>query len=183
MRFGLRELVFLCVLLGLPVAAYFFVFAPSNKQIDQVRLENAAKQAKLEQLQVARHIEDLGQEIEKLAAAIDMFEAKLPAAKEVDVILQEVWQVATQRGLRSKSVRPDLHIQSPAYNELPIKMKMMGDFKGFYGFLLDLEKLPRLTRIHDMKLKRLKDTDGHIEAAFTLSIYFEPQALTAGVKG
>jgi type IV pilus assembly protein PilO len=175
MRFGLRELVFLMVLLGLPVAAYFFVFAPTNQQIEQVRRENSAKQAKLEQLQVARHIEDLGQEINKLAEAIDVFEAKLPAAKEVDVILQEVWNLATKRGLIQRSVRTDKAIHSPAYSELPIKMKINGDFTGFYGFLLDLERLSRITRIHDMRLRKLKDTEGHVEASFTLSIFFEPQ--------
>ncbi len=175
MRFGLREMLFLCVLLGLPVAAYFFVFAPSNAQIEQVRKENAAKQTRLDQLQVARHIEDLGREIDKLAEAIDLFEAKLPAAKEVDVILQEVWQLATRRGLNQRSVRTEKALRSPAYGELPIKMQINGDFRGFYAFLLDLERLSRITRIHDMKLKKLKDNEGHVEATFVLSIFFEPQ--------
>ena len=178
MRFGFREVVFVVVLLGLPVAAYFFVFEPVNGQIDQVRRENAIKQAKLEKLEVARHIKDLGDEIAKLDEAIAMFEAKLPAEKEVEVILREVWQLASERGLRPRSIRTGKPVRSPMYNELPIKMEILGDFDGFYAFLLDLERLDRITRIPDIKLEKLPDTEGHMKAAFTLSIFFEPQATT-----
>jgi len=176
MRFGFREIVFIVVLLGLPVAAYFFVFEPVNGQIEQVRKENAVKQAKLDKLEVARHIEDLGNEIEKLDEAIAMFEAKLPAEKEVEVILKEVWQLATERGLRPRSVRTGKPVRSVMYDELPIKMEIIGDFDGFYAFLLDLERLDRITRVPDLELEKLRDTEGHMKAAFTLSIFFEPHA-------
>jgi type IV pilus assembly protein PilO len=173
MRFGYREIVFFLVLLGLPVAAFVFVFQPVNDEIEQVRVENAAKQTKLDRLEVARHIEDLGNEIQKLDESIEMFEAKLPAEKEVEVILKEVWQLASQHGLRPRSVRTEKPVAATMYSELPIKMEIIGDFDGFYSFLLDLEQLSRITRIPDMKLSKLHDTEGHMKAGFTLSIFFE----------
>jgi len=180
MKLGLRELLFLLVLLGLPVAAYFFVFQPINAEIANVRDANAAKQAKLERLKVAEHIENIGREIKKLDSAIAVFEAKLPAEKEVEVILKEVWQLATANDLRPRSVRTGDPKASTLYSEMPIRMNMIGDFDGFYEFLLDLEGLSRITRIHQMKLERLKDRPGHIEAEFVLSIFFEPQPRTPG---
>lgn len=176
MRFGFRELIFLIVLLGLPIAAWIFVFQPINREIELVRRENTSKQAKLEKLHVSHHIENVGQEIDKLAQAIGMFEAKLPAEKEVEVILREVWQLATDKGLRPRSVRTEKPVKSPLYSELPIKMEIIGDFDGFYAFLLDLEQLSRITRIFDMKLKKLSDNEGHMNASFTLTIYFEPES-------
>ena len=176
MRFGFRELVFFVVLLGLPVAAYLFVYQPVNRQIEQVRQQNAKKQAKLEKLEVARHIEDLGEEIRKLDEAIEMFEGKLPAEKEVEVILKEVWELATRQGLRPRSIRTEQPIDSAGYSELPIEMEIHGDFDGFYSFLLDLERLDRITRITEMELDKIHDSEGHMEATFTLSIYFEPKS-------
>jgi type IV pilus assembly protein PilO len=183
MRFGFRELIFLIVLLGLPIAAWVFVFQPINNEIELVRGENAAKQVKLEKLHVSQHIENVGQEIDKLAEAIHMFEAKLPAEKEVEVILREVWQLATDKGLRPRSVRTEKPVISPLYSELPIKMEIIGDFDGFYAFMLDVEQLSRITRIFDMKLKKLKDTEGHMNASFTLTIYFEPESNGSAKEG
>lgn len=175
MRFGYREILFVLVLLGMPVAAFIFVFRPVNAEIEQVRRENSVKQAKLDRLEVTRHIQNLGAEIEKLDQAIEMFEAKLPAEKEVEVILKEVWRLASENGLRPKSIRTEKAVNASLHNELPIRMEILGDFDGFYSFLLDLERLSRITRIPDMQLKKLTDTEGHMKATFTLSIFFEKQ--------
>lgn len=173
MRLGLREIIFVAVLLGLPVAAFTFVFQPINEQVEQVRTDNQAKQAKLERLEVARQLDDVSAEIARLSEAIEVFEAKLPAEKEVEVILREVWQTATSRGLRPRSVRTDKPVDEAMYSELPIRMEILGDFDAFYGFVLDLERLSRITRIKDMKLEQMSDYPGHVKAAFTLTIYFE----------
>ena len=106
MRFGTRELVFLLLLLAMPVAAYLFVFQPRHAQLEEARAEILVKQDKLEQLD--RETEgrpSLGQDIDRLAEAIEMFETKLPAQREVEVILEEVWQLATSRDLAVRSVR------------------------------------------------------------------------------
>ena len=176
MRFRLREMVFVLVLLGMPVAAWWFVFAPHNEQIAQARAEIRAKRQKLQKLEDATaHIEDLGREIDKLTEAIGMFEAKLPAEKEVEVILKEVWQLASRHKLKPRSVHTEKPIEAERYFELPLKMVIVGDFDGFYSFLLDLERLSRITRIPEMSLEKLKrGEDGQMEATFTLSIFFEP---------
>ena len=178
MRFGARELLFMLVLLGMPVAAWWFVFKPTNSQIELVRGEIREKSMKLRQLEEATaEIDDLGEEIDRLSKAIDLFEAKLPAQKEVEVILAEVWQLASRHGLRPMSVRTDKPVTNARYTELPLKMVIVGDFDGYYSFLLDMERLSRITRIPEMKLEKLrKGEDGQMEAAFTLSIFFEPKA-------
>ncbi len=174
MRFGLRELVFLLVLLGMPIATYAFVFRPMDAKNEQIRASNQERQQKLDRLEVAQHIEDVGEEIEELKSVIAMFEDKLPAEKEVEVILKEVWEVATSRGLRPKSVRTGKAEKGPLYSELPIEMEIVGDFDGFYSFLLDLERLSRITRVPEMELEKSRDTEGHMVAEFTLLIFFEP---------
>ena len=53
-------------------------------------------------------------------------------------------------------------------------MSLSGDFNGFYSFLLQLEKLPRITRVTNMSLSKITDRDGEMNATMTLSIFFEP---------
>lgn len=181
MRFGTRELMFVVVLLAMPVAAYFFVFEPRNAQIAEAREEIRQKQTKLKQLeQTTRSIADLGEEIDKLQGAIDLFEQKLPTDREVEVILKQVWELAAKQKLVPKSIRTDKPLTTAQYTELPIKMVINGDFDGFYNFLLQLEKLSRITRMPVMRLKRGKtDTDGQVQADVVLSIFFESRKTDA----
>ena len=186
MRIGLREIIFLFVLMGIPTAAWWYVFKPANEQIAQAHTEIMAKQQKLLQLETATHrLDDLGQEIEKLTKAIQVFEAKLPEEKEVEVVLKEVWQLAVKHGLKPRSVRADKAIKTQRHSELPLKMVIAGDFDGYYSFLLDVERLSRITRIPQMHLlKATKEGggDGAMEATFTLSIFFEPDSSKAKEK-
>lgn len=187
MRFGLREIIFILLLLAMPMAAYWFVFKPRNAQIEEAREEIRQKQAKLEKLQSATHnIDDLGQEIDKLTEALEIFEQKLPAQREVEVILKQVWEIAAKHALTPKSVRTDKPVPAAQYAEIPIYMTIVGDFDGFYSFLLDLEKLKRITRIPEMTLKKgTKGNEGQMTAELVLSIFFEssgqfPQPAASG---
>jgi type IV pilus assembly protein PilO len=174
MQFGLREATFILLLLAMPVAAYFFVFQPRATQISEARTEIASKQGKLRELEAAtKSIEDLGDEIDKLREAIELFEKKLPAQRDVEVVLRDVWRLAAENNLTPKSVRTDKIVDSAQYAELPIKMTIIGDFSGFYTFLQELEKLPRITRTPSMKLEKLDKGEGEMQADMVLSIFFE----------
>ncbi len=174
MQFGLREATFVLLLLAMPVAAYFFVFQPRANQIAEARTEIASKQTKLKELEAAtKSIEDLGDEIDELRQAIELFEKKLPAQRDVEVVLRDVWRLAAENNLTPKSVRTDKIVASSQYAELPIKMTIIGDFSGFYTFLQELEKLPRITRTPKMKLKKLNKQEGEMQADMVLSIFFE----------
>jgi type IV pilus assembly protein PilO len=175
MRFGFRELVFILLLLAVPAAAYFFVFSPRNVQIAQMRDEIRIKRAKLEQLsQATASMKDLGAEIDRLTQAVKVFEQKLPAQREVEVLLNQATELAGKQRLGVKSLRTDKAVAAAQYSEQPIKMVIVGDFDGFYSFLLDLERLKRITRMNQMQLKRIQNDEGQMQAEITLSIFFDP---------
>ena len=175
-RLGLREGAFVLLLLAMPLAAWMLVFQPRAEAMAQARVEITQKQAKLEQLgQATAVIDDLGGEIDKLTAAIELFEQKLPAQREVEVILKEVWELAAEHDLTPKSIRTDKIVPAAGYAELPIKMVIVGDFDGFYSFLRELGELPRITQVPSMKLKKLDGQEGHMQAEMVLSIFFEAQ--------
>lgn len=181
MRLGMREIVFVLLLLAMPVAAYFFVFQPRNEQIRQARAEITSKQQKLAQLETATmKIQNLGEEIDKLSEAIDVFEQKLPAERETEVVLKEVWELASRHHLTPRSVRTDKVIGGQLYATLPLQMSILGDFDGFYSFLLDLEKLQRLTQMPRMSLQKIDKEEGHMKADLVLHIFFESKSQTGG---
>jgi type IV pilus assembly protein PilO len=177
MKFGLRELIFLKLMVGLLLASYFFVFAKAYVKKKELEVDIQSKQTALANLkQSTIGIDDLGRKIDELQKAINFFEGKLPQEKEVDKILKEVWQMAEANSLQTRTVKPSKSERGASYSEQPIEMSLAGDFNGFYSFLLQLEKLPRITRLTKMNLQKMNDHDGAMTAQLTLSIFFEPDA-------
>jgi type IV pilus assembly protein PilO len=175
MKIGFREVLFVCVMMGLLASTYFFVFTKKQAERYSLERDTAQKQTQLVHLRRATAgIDDLSRKIDELQRAIDFFESKLPQEKEVDKILKEVWQMAEANSLQTKTIKTLRTERAAAYSEQPIQMSLKGDFNGFYAFLLQLEKLPRITRITRMNLTKINDKDGEMEATLTLSIFFEP---------
>jgi len=175
MKLGLRELLFLLVILGVLGVTYFFVFSKANARMNALEQDTLAKQRALADLQNdTSGIRDLKVKIAELESAIDYFNNKLPPQRDVDTILQQVTQISQQAGLTTRTVRPDRSVTNSNFSEEPITLNLSGSFEGFYQFLLNLEKLPRLTRLTQMRLTKLEKLPGQMTADLTLSIYFAP---------
>ncbi|MEA5557670.1 type IV pilus inner membrane component PilO [Nodularia spumigena] len=169
----IRDLMMGLILVAVPLSSYLLVFGPQNKRIAESRAEIAHKRELLQQLQIetARN-NDLMRANEEIAALIKQTEARLPDGKEVDNIVRQISELAVTSGLASPAVESGKPVAAAMYMEQPLKIVTNGDFRGFYEFLLQLERLPRITRLPDMAIERASDVDGNIKATFTLSIYF-----------
>lgn len=177
MKFGFREMIFILLLVLFPLGAYFGEFKKRDARIELMRDEIRRKQEKLSKLETAtRKISDLGAEIDKLTDAIEVIEQRLPDERKVDEVLKQVWELATRQRLLPKRVVTDKPVPTLQYSELPIQMEIVGDFDGFYSFMLELEKLPRIMQLPKMKLTKLAGKDaeeGQMKAEIILSVFFE----------
>ena len=182
MKLGLREAFWVVILVSIPVSAWWLVFRPHNVRNAEMRKEIGLKQEKLKVLNRAvGTIGNLRKEIAALQEAVAFFESKLPSEKEIDKVLQEVWRLAEANKLVTKSIRTlqpktEIMLTDPAgpYAEQPISMQLEGPFEGFYGFLLALERQPRIMRIQQMELKKLaKAPEGHVRAECNVVVFFE----------
>jgi len=189
MKIGLREVVFAAMLLGIPVGAWYFVFRPANDHRASLRLQIQDKQKELQKLNtLTGSVGDLEVELASLENTIKQFRSKLPAAKEIDKVLQETSRLAQQNRLVTKSIRTgavpkqtsSLYVTG-SHSIQPIIIQLEGKFDGFYRFLQELERQPRIMRIGLMSLKKAKDADeGTIQASFQMSVFFEPDELNEG---
>jgi type IV pilus assembly protein PilO len=175
MKFGFRELLFLTLMAGMVAASYFFVINPLYLKRQAYIKDTDEKKSSLANLeQSTAGISDLGKRIDELQKAIAFFEGKLPQERELDKILREVAEKADKNNLLTRTVKPAKAERGPNYSELPITINLSGQFDGFYTFLLELEKLPRITRMTQMKLEKINERDGDMTAQVTLSIFYEP---------
>ena len=176
MKFGIREIIFIAVMLGLLGCSYFLVLTKAQQKVQAQERKIEEKQKALSDLERATAgVADIDRKVEELQEAIKFFEKKLPQEREMDLILKEVWQMAEQNKLTTKTIRTMKSQRGAAYSEQPIEMNLSGDFNGFYEFMLQLERLPRLTRVQTMTLDKISGQEGVMEAKVTMSIFFEPE--------
>jgi len=183
MQIGPRTLIFIMLLLAMPIAAYMLMFKPLDERLSSAREEIRQKNEKLASLNTAMAGQkNLAEEIEKLKKALEFLQGKLPEEKEMDKVLKEVWQIAEKNGLNTKSVRSLKATYGASYSEQPIRMVIVGAFSpGFFNFLKEVEALPRLTRIAEMKIDKDEKTSGMVTADLVLTVYFERQSQKVAV--
>ena len=176
MKFGGRELLFLLVMVGLLFSAWYFVFRNADSEIRRLNDDTFQKRERLAQVQSASSkIQDMGKKIEELQKAIRLIEAKLPRERETkDIVRQIDLQARNYRQLQVSTVRALRPEKAASYWEQPVKLQMSGDFKSFYEILQKIETLTRITRINQMRLTKISERDGSMQADLTLSIYYAP---------
>lgn len=171
---GLRKVVFFALLVGITVVGYQYMIKPANKNLanDKARVES--KMAKLAEFEKATsEVKDLTKQLEQLAEAIAFFESRLPPKSQIHEVLEQITVVAQKEGLKPKTIRTLAKKDNSGYIEQPLNMELEGDFKAFYSFLLELEKLPRIMKIRDLAISKQKKDEGQIGASFVVSIFFQ----------
>ncbi len=169
-----RKVVFFLLLVGVAVVGYQYMIKPANARLAESKSRVDAKLTQLSKFQEASTAaDDLTKQLEQLKEAMEFFESKLPPKSQIHEVLEQVTVIAQKEGLKPKTIRTLTKKDNSGYIEQPLKMALEGNFGSFYSFLLELEKLPRIMKIRELQLERLKNGDGEITADFIVSIFFQ----------
>jgi len=175
MTSNFRKAVFFILLIGLIGGGYRYMIKPANQRMAEVKERVEKKRAQLAKFEKATvAAEDLTKQLEQLQEAIAFFESKLPPKSQIHEVLEQVTVIAQKQGLKPKTIRTLQEKDNRGYIEQPLKMELEGNFSSFYSFLLELEKLPRIMKVRELKLdKQTDDDEGQIASDFIVSIFFQ----------
>lgn len=169
-----RKLIFFILLIALAYVSYAYMIKPANGNLAKVKIEVDQKKAKLLELEKATAAaSDLSTQLEKVEDAISVFESKLPPSSEISTVLENITKISLAHGLTPKTIRTLAQKNNHGYVEQPLKMELHGNFNSYYSFLLELEKLDRITKIRELSLKKTSKQEGQTAATFVVSIFFQ----------
>jgi type IV pilus assembly protein PilO len=174
---NLRKVIFFVLLLTVAYLAYAFMILPANKNLADQK-ERVQQNIKIlnELQQATSTARDLNKQLVQLGEAISFFESKLPPNSQIYQVLQDVTVIAQKQGLSIKSTKTLTSKDNNGYIEQPLQMELYGSFNSYYSFLLELEKLPRITKVRELQLKRDASNDGAATANCVMSIFFQNKA-------
>lgn len=174
MNSGIRHLIFFALIGAMIYISWAYMIKPANESLARERVRMETQRAKLQELAQAKAAsEDLNASLEEMERAIREFESKLPPSSEIHTMLENVTLIAQRQGLTPKTIRALPSKNNRGYIEQPLEMEVHGNFNSYYSFLLELERLDRITKIRKMELKKKNNAEGQTEAKFVMSIFFQ----------
>jgi type IV pilus assembly protein PilO len=141
----------LCILLG--IGWFYYDTQDQIVRLDKqeeeeqtLRKDFEAKQAK------AANLEAYRKQLEEMKQTFGAMLRQLPNKTEVADLLVDVSQTGLAAGLEFELFDPVGEVPKEFYAELPINLKVNGDYHEFGEFISGLAALPRIVTIHDIKI-------------------------------
>lgn len=153
---------------------YFLSYRPQHQR--QRELSLLIERQKRELREGKSHtsaLPEVASEVERLRARLERSKKSIPKQQDLPQFIRDVSQLSQQASLKKPAFKPGTPARLDLVSELPIHMTFEGDFVNVYSFLRNLEEMPRLTRVRDMKLTS-RDRNGQIKVQMSMNIYFSP---------
>lgn len=141
----------LCVLLG--VAWYYLDTEDQLIALDKVEKEEIKLRKEFEDKQrKAASLDDYKKQLKEMRQSFNAMLQQLPNKAEVADLLVDVSQTGLAAGLEFELFDPAGEIPREFYAELPINIKVVGNYHEFGEFISGLAALPRIVTIHDVHI-------------------------------
>jgi len=119
-----------------------------QKEEGALKSEFLVKQDKVLNLEIyKKQLEEMKRDFAKMLR-------QLPDKSEIADLLVDVSQTGLAAGLEFELFQPLSEQEKDFYVELPIKIKVVGDYHEFGDFVSGLAALPRIITMHDIKITK-----------------------------
>ena len=155
-----RILLLTLLLLIIVGAGAWFVWkdqfeALGNAQQDEVRLREQYAQKKVKAINFELYVQQL-KEVEQSFGALVK---QLPNRAEIDALLTDINQAGLGRGLQFELFRPAAQERmADFYAELPIGIRITGNYHDMGAFASDVAQLPRIVTLNDVAIANVGGT-------------------------
>ncbi len=126
----------------------FAVLERYQKEEGALRSEFLVKQDKVLNLEIYK------KQLEEMKLDFAEMLRQLPDKREIADLLVDVSQTGLAAGLEFELFQPLSELEKDFYVELPIKIKVVGDYHEFGDFVSGLAALPRIITMHDIKITK-----------------------------
>ena len=120
---------------------------------EEVKLKEAYKG----KVQQAVNLDGLRKQKAQVGEYVASLEKQLPSKAEMDALLSDINHAGLGRGLQFELFKPGQVVVKDYYAELPIVIKVAGNYHDVAAFTSDIANLPRIVTLNNMNLVAAKD--------------------------
>ena len=150
-----------CILVG--VGGYYFDIEEQLSRLSAVEKKEVELRRTFETKQAkAANLDAYKKQLAEMKQSFGAMLRQLPNKTEVADLLVDVSQTGLASGLEFELFKPEAEVPREFYAELPIQLKVNGQYHEFGQFISGIAALPRIVTIHDIKIQQSgKKADGN----------------------
>jgi type IV pilus assembly protein PilO len=152
----IQKILILAVLIIIMVGLYIYLSVIPSLQIISTKEEQLAKQQK-ELMELRKVVADLPRFEKELANLEAQFKDALnllPNTREIPSLLTNISNLAGESGLEIMLFQPKAEVPENFYAQIPVEMKIVGQYHAVGLFFDRISKLPRIVNILDIAMDR-----------------------------
>ena len=176
----IKAAAFIIIFIALQVGAYFLFWQGQMEAIEKGRADVAKqKEVFLEKKKLAVNLDAYKQQRAEIEQAFGALLKQLPNKSEMDALLIDINQAGLGRGLAFELFKPaSAENFTEFYAELPVSIKVTGQYHDLGAFASDVAKMPRIVLLTDLKLDPPKDGVLTMEAVAKTYRYLDEEEVS-----
>jgi len=154
-----KVLLLVAILAGVLAIAYFVDWQGQLEELDAGRAQEAKlKQEYVDKKRQAVNLDLLRAQLREIETSFGTLLKQLPNKSQMEALLVDINQAGLGRGLQFELFKPAPNETTREfYAELPIAIKLTGNYHDMGAFASDIGQLPRIVTLNDIALNVGKD--------------------------
>ncbi len=157
--FAPKLVVLIAILVAVPVGGYFGLWQGQMEELDKgLAQEETLKKDYLAKKTQAVNLDLHKQQLREIDTQFGALLKQLPNKSQMDALLVDINQAGLSRGLQFELFKPaPSESAKEFYSELPIQVKVVGNYHDMGAFAADVGQLPRIVTLNDVSIETGKD--------------------------
>jgi len=154
---GPRVVTLVVILVATVAAAWWFFWQDqmdtlARREATELTLRDEWKVKKRQSVNLDAHLKQLAEIDRQFGALL----RQLPNRAEMDSLLADINQAGLGRGLQFELFKPGGDVVKEFYAEMPIAVRVVGQYHDLGAFASDVAKMPRIVTLNNLSIERPK---------------------------
>lgn len=172
-----RGLLLAAVFAATVTAGWALYLGGLIEELDVKRQQEAELKVQyVDKLKQAVNLAALRKQRDQVQAFVGQLEKQLPSKAEMDALLSDINQAGVGRGAQLQLFKPGQVVVKEYYAELPITVRVVGNYHDLGAFASDLANLPRIVTLNSLTITQVdKSTRLSMDAVARTFRYLDPE--------
>ena len=167
----------------LAVLDWYFLYQPYSEEMAALQERITTKRQTVEKNQkIAAQLETFKTQVSELEARLHALLRELPESREIPGMIRQISDLGVRTGLQISLIKPMLELRKEFYAEIPIQVRVKGQYHAVGRFFDDLAHLERVISVDGIQIEATSQETQCLATTFRFLDEAEANEVAASAK-